>query len=87
MADALLRVEAVSKAYAEMEGHIAALASQPGRADAQERLQEIVECPRPLAARLTATMGAVSPPARRLLPHSAARIAKSSVRAGFTFSH
>jgi acetyl/propionyl-CoA carboxylase alpha subunit/acetyl-CoA carboxylase carboxyltransferase component len=65
--------EARERVYVEMEQHVAALASDPERPDAKEQLREIVECPRPLAPRLTVAMGSASPPARRLLVEAMAR--------------
>jgi acetyl/propionyl-CoA carboxylase alpha subunit/acetyl-CoA carboxylase carboxyltransferase component len=65
--------EARERVYARMEQHVAALTSQPERSDAEVLVQEIVECPRPVAARLTAAMGGASPPARRLLVETMAR--------------
>jgi acetyl-CoA carboxylase carboxyltransferase component len=59
--------------YAEMEGHIAALADDPGRPDRVARLDALVACPRPLAALLTERMGAAAPPLRRLLVEAMAR--------------
>ncbi len=61
------------RVYAEMEQRIAALTSQPARPEASELIREIVECPRPLAPRLTAAMGSASPAARRLLVEAEAR--------------
>ncbi len=65
--------EARERVYAKMEKHIAALTSEPGRPDAQQLINEIVDCPRPLAPRLTVAMGSASPPARRLLVEAMAR--------------
>ena len=65
--------EARERVYAEMEQHIAAITSHPGRSDARELLREIVECPRPLAPRLTVAMVSAAPAARRLLVEAMAR--------------
>jgi len=65
--------EARERVYAEMEKHVAALTSEPGRPDAGELITEIVDCPRPLAPRLTVAMGSASPAARRLLVEAMAR--------------
>jgi acetyl/propionyl-CoA carboxylase alpha subunit/acetyl-CoA carboxylase carboxyltransferase component len=65
--------EARERVYAEMERDVAALASEPGRLDAGELITEIVDCPRPLAPRLTVAMGSASPAARRLLVEAMAR--------------
>ncbi len=55
------------RVYAKMEQNIAALTKRPDRPNAQELLTEIVDCPRPLASRLTVAMGSAAPAARRLL--------------------
>ena len=65
--------EARERVYAEMEEHVAALTSDPERTDAQDLIAAIVECPRPLAPRLTVAMGAANPAARRLLVEAMAR--------------
>jgi len=65
--------EARERVYARMEQHIAALMSQPERPDAEQLIREIVDCPRPLASRLTVAMGSASPAARRLLVEAMAR--------------
>ena len=65
--------EARERVYAEMEEHVAALTSDPERTDAQDLIAAIVECPRPLAPRLTVAMGAADPAARRLLVEAMAR--------------
>jgi acetyl-CoA carboxylase carboxyltransferase component/biotin carboxyl carrier protein len=65
--------KARERVYAEMERHIAALTSRPGRPDAEDLIRQIVQCPRPLAPRLTAAMGSASPAARRLLVEAMAR--------------
>jgi acetyl/propionyl-CoA carboxylase alpha subunit/acetyl-CoA carboxylase carboxyltransferase component len=59
--------------YAEMTGHITALASDPSRADRDELMAAIVDCPRPLAPLLTASMGTAPPQARSLLVETMAR--------------
>ena len=59
--------EARERVYAEVEPAVAAVASEPGRSDTKELLREIVDCPRPLAPRLTVAMGSAAPAARRLL--------------------
>ena len=71
--DEPLIAEARERVYAKIEGHVAALTSQPERPDARELITEIVDCPRPLAPRLTAAMGSASPAARRLLVEAMAR--------------
>jgi acetyl-CoA carboxylase carboxyltransferase component/biotin carboxyl carrier protein len=71
--DEPLIADAQERVYAKMEQHIAALTSRPGRADAPELLGEIVDCPRPLAARLTVAMTSAAPAARRLLIEAMAR--------------
>ena len=65
--------EARERVYEEMEKHVAALTREPGRPDAGELITEIVDCPRPLAPRLTVAMGSASPAARRLLVEAMAR--------------
>ena len=65
--------EARERVYARMEQHVAALVSRPERPDAAQLIREIVDCPRPLASRLTVAMGSASPPARRLLVEAMAR--------------
>jgi acetyl/propionyl-CoA carboxylase alpha subunit/acetyl-CoA carboxylase carboxyltransferase component len=65
--------EARERVYARMERHIAALVSHPERPDAEQLIGEIVDCPRPLAPRLTVAMGSASLPARRLLVEAMAR--------------
>ena len=65
--------EARERVYAEMEKHVAALTREPGRPDAEELITEIVDCPRPLAPRLTVAMGSASPAARGLLVEAMAR--------------
>ncbi|HET7051407.1 MAG TPA: carboxyl transferase domain-containing protein [Solirubrobacteraceae bacterium] len=59
--------EARERVYAEVERRVAAVVGEPGRADASQLLEEIVDCPRPLAPRLTVAMGTAAPAARRLL--------------------
>ncbi len=61
------------RAYAEMADHIAALTCDPDRPDGADRLQAIVDCPRPLSTRLTAAMAAASPSARELFVAMMAR--------------
>ena len=65
--------EARERVYARMERHVAALVSRPERPDAERLIREIVDCPRPLASRLTVAMGSASPAARRLLVDAMAR--------------
>jgi acetyl/propionyl-CoA carboxylase alpha subunit/acetyl-CoA carboxylase carboxyltransferase component len=65
--------EARERMYARMEQHVAALVSRPERPDAEQLIGEIVDCPRPLAPRLTVAMGSASPAARRLLVETMAR--------------
>ena len=65
--------EARERVYTEMETYVAALTSQPERPDAGVLIGEIVDCPRPLAPRLTVAMGSASPAARRLLVEAMAR--------------
>jgi acetyl/propionyl-CoA carboxylase alpha subunit/acetyl-CoA carboxylase carboxyltransferase component len=59
--------------YAEVTGHIEALIEDPEREDREERMQAIVDCPRPLAALLTASMRAAAPAAQALLVEAMAR--------------
>jgi acetyl/propionyl-CoA carboxylase alpha subunit/acetyl-CoA carboxylase carboxyltransferase component len=59
--------------YAEMRQHIAALTSDPRRADREERIASIVNCARPLATLLSTSMGAADPSARRVLVEAMAR--------------
>ena len=59
--------------YVEMTGHITSLVSDPSRADRDELMAAIVDCPRPLAPLLTASMGTAPPQARRLLVEAMAR--------------
>ncbi len=61
------------RAYAETERQVAALTSEPGRRDERKLIGQIVDCPRPLAPRLTVAMGSASPAARRLLIEAMAR--------------
>jgi acetyl/propionyl-CoA carboxylase alpha subunit/acetyl-CoA carboxylase carboxyltransferase component len=65
--------EARERVYARMEQHVAALVRRPERPDAEQLIGEIVDCPRPLASRLTVAMGSASPAARRLLVEAMAR--------------
>jgi acetyl/propionyl-CoA carboxylase alpha subunit/acetyl-CoA carboxylase carboxyltransferase component len=65
--------EAREHVYARMERHVAALVSRPVRPNAEWLIREIVDCPRPLASRLTVAMGSASPAARRLLVEAMAR--------------
>ncbi|MBV8221117.1 MAG: hypothetical protein JO325_21850, partial [Solirubrobacterales bacterium] len=65
--------EARERVYARMERHVAALVSRPERPDAEALISEIVDCPRPLASRLTVAMGSASPAACRLLVEAMAR--------------
>ncbi len=65
--------EARERVYIEMEEHVAALTTDPDRTDAQDLIAAIVECPRPLAPRLTVAMGAANPAAGRLLVEAMAR--------------
>lgn len=65
--------DARERVYARMEQHVAALVSRPDRPDAEQLIGEIVDCPRPLAPRLTVAMGSASPAARRLLVEAMAR--------------
>ena len=71
--DAPVIDEARERVYAEMEEHISALTSEPERPDAEWLIGEIVDCPRPLAPRLTVAMGSATPIARRLLVEAMAR--------------
>ncbi len=59
--------------YDEMGEHIAALTGNPERADRDELIAAIVDCPWPLAPRLTSAMSAAEPPVRRLLVEAMAR--------------
>jgi acetyl/propionyl-CoA carboxylase alpha subunit/acetyl-CoA carboxylase carboxyltransferase component len=65
--------EARERVYARMEQHVAALVSRPERPDAGQLIGELVECPWPLAPRLTSAMGAASPAARRRLVEAMTR--------------
>ena len=65
--------QAAERAYAEIERSIAALVGEPERADAGALIREIVECPRPLATRLTVAMDSATPAARWLLVEAMAR--------------
>jgi acetyl/propionyl-CoA carboxylase alpha subunit/acetyl-CoA carboxylase carboxyltransferase component len=71
--DEPLIADAQDRVYANMEQHIAVLIGQPERADVADLLQEIVDCPRPLAPRLTVAMSSAAPAARRLLVEAMAR--------------
>jgi acetyl-CoA carboxylase carboxyltransferase component/biotin carboxyl carrier protein len=53
--------------YAVMEDHIAALAEDPQRTDAQSRIEELTACPRPLAPLLSARMRGAPTALRRVL--------------------
>ncbi len=55
------------RAYAEMGEHVRALGSDPERHDRAERMQALVDCPRPLAPWLTSRIGGAEPELRRLL--------------------
>ena len=59
--------------YAEMSAHIEALISDPARADREELLAAIVDCPRPMAPLLTSAMGTARPEARDNLVEAMAR--------------
>ena len=59
--------------YAEMGERIAALISNPTRPDRDELMRAIVDCPRPLAALLTSSMGSAPPQARKILVEAMAR--------------
>jgi acetyl/propionyl-CoA carboxylase alpha subunit/acetyl-CoA carboxylase carboxyltransferase component len=61
------------RVYFEMAGHIAALTGDPERSDRAELIAAIVDCPRPLAPRLTSAMAGASAQARRLLVEAMAR--------------
>ena len=65
--DEPLIAAARDEAYAAMEVHIAALVEDPHRADSQQRIAELVACPRPLAPRLSERMRTASPALRRVL--------------------
>ena len=65
--------EARERVYAEMERHIEALMIEPERSNATELISEIVECPRPLATRLTVAMGSATAAARWRLVEAMAR--------------
>ncbi len=71
--DEPLIAASTERVYAAMEQNVAALTSRPDRPDAEALLTEIVECPRPLAPRLTVAMGAAGPAARRLLVEAMTR--------------
>jgi len=65
--------KARERVYLEMEEHIAALTSRPDRPDAERLIKRIVDCPRPLAPRLTVAMGSATAAARRRLVEAMAR--------------
>jgi acetyl/propionyl-CoA carboxylase alpha subunit/acetyl-CoA carboxylase carboxyltransferase component len=65
--------EARARAYASIEQHIEALTSEPEAPHARDHIGAIVDCPRPLAPRLTVAMRSASPAARRLLVEAMAR--------------
>ncbi len=65
--------QAAERVYAEIERCIAALVGEPERPDAGALIREIVECPRPLAPRLTVAMDSATPAARWLLVEAMAR--------------
>ena len=65
--DEPLIAAARDEAYAAMEVHIAALAEDPHRADSQQRIAELVACPRPLAPLLSERMRTASSALRRVL--------------------
>ncbi|MGZ4247631.1 MAG: carboxyl transferase domain-containing protein, partial [Solirubrobacteraceae bacterium] len=65
--------EATARVYADIERQIVALTTEPDRPKARELVGAIVDCPRPLAARLTVAMRSASPAARRLLVEAMAR--------------
>ncbi len=65
--DEPLIAEAREQTYAEMGAHIEALAEDPERTDRKARMTSLVECPRPLAAILTARMHSASAPLRSVL--------------------
>jgi acetyl/propionyl-CoA carboxylase alpha subunit len=44
-----------------MEGHVAALAEEPARADRDERIAALVDCPEPLAPLLSRVLGGAGP--------------------------
>jgi acetyl-CoA carboxylase carboxyltransferase component/biotin carboxyl carrier protein len=64
---------ASDRVYADMEHRVAALTSRPEGSNAEQLIREIVDCPRPLAPRLTVAMGSATPVARRRLVEAMAR--------------
>ncbi|MBV9416704.1 MAG: hypothetical protein JO363_17105, partial [Solirubrobacterales bacterium] len=64
---------ASARVYAEMEDLVGTLMSRPQRSDAEHLIRAIVDCPRPLAPRLTVAMGLATSPARRRLVEAMAR--------------
>ncbi|MGZ6705848.1 MAG: ATP-binding protein [Solirubrobacteraceae bacterium] len=61
------------RVYAEMEAHVAALATDPGRPDRAARVEAIVQCPQPLAALLSARLRTTQPAVRPPLLEAMAR--------------
>jgi acetyl/propionyl-CoA carboxylase alpha subunit/acetyl-CoA carboxylase carboxyltransferase component len=61
------------RVYADMQHHIGALATDPSRADRDERIAALVACPRPLATLLTAGMRDADCALRALLVETMAR--------------
>ena len=61
------------RAYAEMEAHVRALATEPEGADRGERVRALVACTRPLAPMLLRRMAAADPALRRVLLEVVAR--------------
>ncbi len=64
---------ATERVYAEMEQHVAALIADPACADRERHIAAIVNCPRPLATRLTIAMRHNEGPVRDLLVEAMAR--------------
>ncbi len=64
---------ATERVYAEMEQHVAALIEDPSRSDRERHIEAIVNCPRPLATRLTMAMRHNEGPVRDLLVEAMAR--------------
>jgi len=65
--------DARERVYKRMEQHVAALVRGPDGPDAERLIAEIVDCPRPLASRLTVAMGPASAAARGRLVEAMAR--------------
>ena len=53
--------------YAQLEGDLAYLTTNPGAADRSERVQALVECPQPLVGLFASRFGEASPALRQLM--------------------